>query len=329
MQISPSTSTTLLLPQYANRWVIAYVLLQFLLGQLMQRSYLWFYRMGWLEGKFLAWVHLLSIALSISIIAWALYRRLQRIGWQHFGLESKWRRNLRHINPTVILQLSLLVICINLGFSTALQYFLPATSLTPTHYSIPYAWVYHTLQALLLIIAIPILEEFLFRGYVLQSYLRHTGYARAILLSSLIFMSVHLNLYQLGATLTIGIILASRVSLDISLLSACLVHSINNAYALFITTSSQPSRWQAYGGLSSALIALGIFIFWFYWQRRKLLARYPQLVPHSHQQSTHQQSRAKKMPKARFISIPMVVLVGLWLLLMTSQIIAVVSMRSS
>lgn len=319
-----STSTALLLPQYANRWVIAYVLVPFLLGLVMQKSYLWLYpRVGWLEGKFLPWVHLLSIALSISAMMWALYRRLQQIGWKNFALDDDWRRNLRAINPMVILQLSVLVICINLGLSTALQYFLPFTSVASTYTYIPYPWAYRFLQALLLIIAIPILEEFLFRGYVLQSYLRHTGYARAILLSSLIFMSVHLNLYQLGAALTIGIILACRVSLDISLLSACLVHSINNAYALWVTTSTQPSRWQAYTGLIIALMALAIFVIWVYWQRRKVLARHPTLHTLS---NTRQTARMPQQPmvKARFISIPMLLLIGVWLLRMVTQVVILI-----
>ena len=75
------------------------------------------------------------------------------------------------------------------------------------------------------------LEEFLFRGIIMQS-LRKIGDKTAIIVSSLLFSLVHANLQQSIATFILGIVIAYFVIKTESLWTGILLHFINNSYAV-------------------------------------------------------------------------------------------------
>ncbi|GAA3920707.1 type II CAAX endopeptidase family protein [Litoribacillus peritrichatus] len=77
----------------------------------------------------------------------------------------------------------------------------------------------------------PVLEEILFRGLILRSFLYHYAPKNAILLSSLLFSFVHLNWYQMPSAFFLGCFIGWLFYLTRSLWPCILAHVINNSLA--------------------------------------------------------------------------------------------------
>lgn len=110
----------------------------------------------------------------------------------------------------------------------------------------------------------PISEELVFRG-VIFSGLREKNNKTAVLISSLMFMLVHMSLHQTFYQFLLGIILALIVLYTDNIISAIIVHFVNNSLVLLINYIS-PSFFD-YRFLSTnyiiiaiVLLLLGIFI---------------------------------------------------------------------
>lgn len=322
---SVSASAALLLPRYANRWAVAYVGLQFALGWAFQLAYQYLHpyiRVLEPTGTSLSpWFFLISIMLSVLILASNLARRMGHIGWHSFAVEARWQDNLASLDGLVVLRLSVLIISVNLGLSAGLQYFFPPPTLSTTLILPPWFSAYKVMQFILLVLAIPILEEYLFRGYIFRAYAYHGGYARAIFFSSGLFMLVHLNFYQIGPALAIGVVLACQASLGTSLLTLCVVHGINNAYMLLVTSSSAPSRWQGILGLSVASLVL---IGFFWWSRQQASKQQKSQSPSKRAAPARAKTPPKpesNVPKPHGFSILVLILFLFWALRIGSQII--------
>ncbi len=83
----------------------------------------------------------------------------------------------------------------------------------------------------------PILEEVIFRGYILQS-LQQFGNGFAIVFSSLLFGIYHFDLTQLLPAFAMGCLFGYLVTRCGSLLPSILVHALNNIIAVLISTFS-------------------------------------------------------------------------------------------
>ncbi|MBB6093683.1 hypothetical protein HNQ60_002564 [Povalibacter uvarum] len=83
-------------------------------------------------------------------------------------------------------------------------------------------------------VAAPLLEEMLFRGVILRSFLRQYSRTKAILCSSLVFGIAHLNVYQLASAFAIGIVAGWLYERCRSLWPCILLHA---AYNAFVTAS--------------------------------------------------------------------------------------------
>jgi membrane protease YdiL (CAAX protease family) len=83
-------------------------------------------------------------------------------------------------------------------------------------------------------VAAPVLEEMLFRGVILRSFLRQYSRTKAILCSSLVFGIAHLNIYQLMSAFAIGIVAGWLYERCRSLWPCILLHA---AYNAFVTAS--------------------------------------------------------------------------------------------
>lgn len=144
----------------------------------------------------------------------------------------------------------------------------------------PIVWWRNETNALLasginvLVIAIiaPVIEEILFRGFLLNRWRQKYGVKRAILFSSLIFAFVHIDI--LG-----GIVFSTVLSLIYlktqSLIGPILVHIANNSIAVVLVVvegamqgglaESPLEEFQAYWWLAPAGAAVGIpWLTWFY-----------------------------------------------------------------
>jgi membrane protease YdiL (CAAX protease family) len=75
----------------------------------------------------------------------------------------------------------------------------------------------------------PVLEEMLFRGVILRSFLRQHSRTAAILWSSAIFAIAHLNVYQAATALAIGIVCGWLYERCRSLWPCILLHALYNS----------------------------------------------------------------------------------------------------
>ncbi|MEM1311114.1 MAG: type II CAAX endopeptidase family protein [Cyanobacteria bacterium P01_H01_bin.153] len=89
-------------------------------------------------------------------------------------------------------------------------------------------WLYNLSIAFVLVVAAPILEEFLFRGFLLHRWGTRWNLPAAVLLSSILFGILHGNV--IGLTM-FGLIMALLYCRTGSLWAVIAVHALNNAIA--------------------------------------------------------------------------------------------------
>ena len=86
-------------------------------------------------------------------------------------------------------------------------------------------------------IAAPLVEELLFRGFLQNAIAKYVPIWAAILLSSLLFASVHLQPYAIPGLMSLSIAFGYLYHRTGSLRMNILLHMANNAFALLITQS--------------------------------------------------------------------------------------------
>lgn len=101
----------------------------------------------------------------------------------------------------------------------------------------------------------PVCEELLFRGLILNG-IEKQGKVRAVLISSLMFMLIHLNIHQTIYQFLLGGIFAIIVLNTDSIYSSIFVHIVNNCVVLLINYIN-PSLFS-YKFLSPSYIVLAI-----------------------------------------------------------------------
>jgi len=120
------------------------------------------------------------------------------------------------------------------------------------------------LSFLTIAIAAPILEEFIFRGIVLEGLLRNYSPRKAILLSSFLFGLVHLNPWQFISAMAIGCLAGWVYYRSRNLWLPILIHFANNSLAFsssfFIDNDLMIDKPLAelYGGQFNYYISIGI-----------------------------------------------------------------------
>lgn len=93
----------------------------------------------------------------------------------------------------------------------------------------------------------PVLEEMLFRGVILRSFLTQYSSRAAILGSALIFGAAHLNLYQFFTGFTVGVVLAWLYQRTRSLWPGILLHSAINSAIMYwsaMARGDMADDWQ-------------------------------------------------------------------------------------
>lgn len=113
-------------------------------------------------------------------------------------------------------------------------------------------------QILVLVIVAPIVEEYLFRGYVFRELKRLYPLVGAVILNGLLFGLYHMNLLQTVNTFFLGIILSLVYYYRANITDAILVHVANNAIAIF--TAFFPQYAAIVGPILIVCIILGLFI---------------------------------------------------------------------
>jgi membrane protease YdiL (CAAX protease family) len=85
-----------------------------------------------------------------------------------------------------------------------------------------------------LAIVAPVIEEFIFRGIILDGLLKRYSPTFAILMSSLLFAFVHLNPWQFISAMNIGILSGWLYYRTRNLWLPIFVHVVNNSFPLFL-----------------------------------------------------------------------------------------------
>ena len=85
------------------------------------------------------------------------------------------------------------------------------------------------------VVLAPVTEEFLFRGVILQGFLRNYGRRKAILVSALLFALFHLNPWQFPVAFLLGLGLGWWMTVTGSLLPCLFGHALVNSLRLVMS----------------------------------------------------------------------------------------------
>lgn len=121
-------------------------------------------------------------------------------------------------------------------------------------------------------VAAPILEELLFRGIILEGFLRNYSPQKAIIWSAVIFGLAHLNPWQAFGAIAIGLLIGWLYWKTDSLLPGIFLHFANNLLAYLLTFSINSTfesfymlinNWVIYGiifGIALGILTGGIYL---------------------------------------------------------------------
>ncbi len=181
----------------------------------------------------------LVAALSFGVvIAWLLnYKGLSYKRLLHESRFSGAATMVVLALPLLLLMTGVSVLLIDLE-SVVIQWFPPSAQQLEVFKDIMNAGA---LTFAVLCIVSPVLEEMLFRGIFLRSFLRQYAPQRAIVMSALLFALAHLNVYQALTAFVIGLLLAWLYVKTQSLLPSILAHAFYNLNALAWTLSTEQS----------------------------------------------------------------------------------------
>nr|CCA80656.1 conserved membrane hypothetical protein [blood disease bacterium R229] len=90
----------------------------------------------------------------------------------------------------------------------------------------------------------PVVEEMLFRGVILRSFLRQYPAGVAIIHSAAVFGMAHLNVYQFMLAFLLGLLLGKLYERTRSLLPGMLVHGCYNTAVTILAWRSERSEWS-------------------------------------------------------------------------------------
>lgn len=136
------------------------------------------------------------------------------------------------------------VSCIGMGMFSSIIYALYSSVFTMLRITIPKPdFTFPEQKGYLIIFLIyvcflgPVLEEIIFRGFILKSMQKY-GNLTAILVSSIMFSMFHLNLVQFVNPVLIGIILAFIAIKSESIIPSVIAHMFNNTLTFLVAAVS-------------------------------------------------------------------------------------------
>jgi membrane protease YdiL (CAAX protease family) len=193
--------------------------------------------------------YLFSIGLPLGVV---FFIRKKKTAIEHF--------NFKPFNPIIVPLVVIVTIAIALGVS------IPIISLIPIPEFVKQAFLsmsddHGVYPFITLVIAAPILEELIFRGIILDGFLKIYSPSKSIILSSILFGLVHLNPWQFLSGLFIGVFMGWIYYRTNSLWLTIIIHASLNLFS-FVSTlvmdttaaDMDKSAVESYGGLTSFLI---------------------------------------------------------------------------
>ncbi len=198
---------------------------------------------------------LISYLLSVGISLWIVFT----IRRKKTGIESF---NFKPFNLIIAPLVIIVSIAIVLGVS------LPITTLIPTPQFVKelFLSMYDDVRIysfITMVIAAPILEELIFRGIVLDGFLKIYSPVKSIVLSSILFGLAHLNPWQFLSGLFIGLFMGwiyyRTQSLWLTILSHLSLNLLGFASNLIMKPTPEDmdkTAVELYGGLSNFIIII-------------------------------------------------------------------------
>jgi hypothetical protein len=171
------------------------------------------------------------------------------------------------LGPLVLMLLGAIILAAEINF--VLQMVWPK----PASMSIPGLFGGSARVAFLAVVILgPVTEEFLFRGVILQGFLRNYSRWKAITVSAFLFALFHLNPWQFPVTFLLGVVLGWWLAVSGSLLPCIFGHALANSLPLLISVVgrdriSHPSApsppwpfWLVAGLVGVSLLATGVWL---------------------------------------------------------------------
>lgn len=143
----------------------------------------------------------------------------------------------------------------------------------------------YILTTISIAICVPVAEELLFRGLIMEEWLNRTKPAVAICVQALIFSLMHMNFVQSGYVFVVGILLGLVYYYTRSITASILLHMIFNFLGGVLSSMTLQGREEAdlttLGGkiqigiaiFSFICLLVGIFLLFRYRKRKELLIK--------------------------------------------------------
>jgi hypothetical protein len=211
-----------------------------------------------------------SRAVSIGLVIWWGYERTGLALRDVFPLKAF---RLARLAPIVMMLLGAIILAVELNFVVQMAWPKP-TSMKETNDGLIGGSIWLTFLAV--VVVGPLTQELLFRGVILQGFLRNYNRRKAIIASALLFALFHLSPWQFPLAFLLGVVLGWWLVVTGSLLPCLLGHALANSLTLLVSVvgrdgngpggAASPSWpfWLVVGLLGTGLLAAGA------WLERKL-----------------------------------------------------------
>lgn len=210
-----------------------------------------------LTGKELAVLIYYLLAMGTSF--W--FAHYNRHKWTHTSAY-----NLELASAKIIVLACIGVVAIQVGVITPIVSLIPMPEFTKKMF-IEFGSRKGIFSAIAIIIAAPILEELVFRGIILDGFLKRYSPAKSILTSSMLFGFIHLNPWQFITAFIIGIFSGWVYYKTRKLTASIAIHFVNNSAAFTAIYFSNVESYidksilEIYGGLTTMIaLILGAII---------------------------------------------------------------------
>ena len=122
-----------------------------------------------------------------------------------------------------------------------------------------------------LAIFIPVVEEFIFRGFIMGEFMKTMHPIFAIILSSLIFGAIHIQPLQIGYAFFCGMFLGSFYFLSKNFLLVCLIHMFFNFFGgvLPVLLPENSGAYWFLGNMYFLSLPISLFYMYYLWKEGK------------------------------------------------------------
>jgi hypothetical protein len=168
-------------------------------------------------------------SLSVGLVIWWGFLRTGRPFRDVFPLKPI---RATRLVPLVLMLLGAVILAAEVNFVVQMVWPKPA-SMKEAARGLLDGSVWVTFLAV--VVRAPLTEEFLFRGVILQGFLRNYSRRKAITVSAFLFALFHLNPWQFPVTFLLGVVLGWWLAVSGSLLPCIFGHALANSLPLLIS----------------------------------------------------------------------------------------------